>query len=61
MDETRYPLTLFDALKVILFSEIFMVLFEVEICLFPTFQETIGATLTVRFLSQYIYPISSLV
>ena len=47
-DETFYPLSLFDALKVIqcvalvsFFSEIFMVLFEVEICLFPTFQETV--------------------
>ena len=41
-----------DARKVILcialvsfFSEIFMVIFEVEICLSPTFQETVGSHL----------------
>ena len=50
IDETLYPLTLFDALKVILciahsFPKYPWVLFEVEICLFPTFHETVGSYL----------------
>ena len=54
-DETLYPLTLFDVLGVILciallsfLSKIFMVLFEVEICISLAFQETVGSHLFRR-------------
>ena len=62
----EYPVTLFDALKVIqcvaflsFFSAIFMVLFEGQACLFSTFQETVGSQLKGMYLlvrSHFILP-----